>query len=47
MKTIIKRELLDHLQSMQFIVLLVFSITLFSANGIIFGNKLQQHNASL
>lgn len=32
MKTIIKKELLDHLQSIQFSVLVVISIVLFSAN---------------
>ena len=46
MKTIIKREWLDHVQSLQFIVLLIFSIVLFSASGIIFGQKMQQLNIS-
>jgi len=46
MKTIIKRELLDHLQSLQFIVLLVFSIALFSANGIIFAKKYRQMDST-
>jgi ABC-type transport system involved in multi-copper enzyme maturation permease subunit len=36
MKTIIRRELLDHLKSVQFSVLLAASIFLFAANGIVF-----------
>ena len=33
MVTIIKREMLEHLQSLQFIILIVLSILLFSMNG--------------
>jgi ABC-type transport system involved in multi-copper enzyme maturation permease subunit len=40
MKTIIKRELLDHLKSVQFSVLIAASIVLFAANGLVF---VQQH----
>jgi ABC-type transport system involved in multi-copper enzyme maturation permease subunit len=36
MKAIIRREFLDHLQSLQFIVLLVLSVILFAGNGLIF-----------
>lgn len=42
MITIIKREFLDHLQSIQFVVLLSFSIVLFFANGLIFVKKFNQ-----
>ncbi len=45
MKTIIKKELLDHLQSIQFSVLVVISIVLFAANGIIFVKKYNQQNS--
>lgn len=45
MKTIIKKELLDHLQSIQFSVLVVISITLFLANGIIFVKKYDEQNS--
>ena len=45
MKTIIKKELLDHLQSIQFSVLVVFSIVLFLANGIIFVKKYDEQNS--
>ena len=46
MTLIIRRELRDHLQSLQFGALLLFSIILFSANGIIFAEKFRQGNAS-
>jgi ABC-type transport system involved in multi-copper enzyme maturation permease subunit len=36
MKTIIRREFLDHVQSLQFIVLLVLTVILFAGNGLIF-----------
>lgn len=36
MKTIIHREFLDHIQSLQFMVLLVLSLILFAGNGLIF-----------
>lgn len=36
MKTIIKRELLDHLKSVQFSVLLAASVVLFAVNGLVF-----------
>jgi len=39
MKTVIRKELLDCFQSIQFIVLLIISIILFSANGLIFSAK--------
>ncbi len=45
MKTIIKKELLDHLQSIQFSVLVVISIILFLANGIIFVKKFDAQNS--
>lgn len=45
MKTIIKKELLDHFQSIQFSVLVVFSIVLFLANGIIFVKKYDEQNS--
>jgi ABC-type transport system involved in multi-copper enzyme maturation permease subunit len=46
MKTIITRELRDHLQSLQFIVLLLFSVVLFSANGIVFARKFRAESAA-
>lgn len=36
MKTIIRKELLDHLRSVQFAVLLAASVVLFAVNGIVF-----------
>ncbi len=45
MKTIIKRELLDHLQSIQFVVLLTISIILFLANGMISVKTYKQQNS--
>lgn len=36
MKNIIRREFLDHVQSLQFVVLLVLSLILFAGNGLIF-----------
>jgi ABC-type transport system involved in multi-copper enzyme maturation permease subunit len=36
MKTIIRREFLDHVQSLQFVVLLAMTVILFAANGLIF-----------
>ncbi len=36
MKTIIRREFLEHAQSLQFMVLLVLSLALFAGNGLIF-----------
>jgi len=45
MKTIIKRELLDYLQSIQFVVLLVVSAILFLANGMILVKKYNEQNS--
>ncbi len=45
MKTIIKKEILDHLQSIQFSVLVVISIVLFIVNGIIFVKKYNEQNS--
>lgn len=45
MKTIIKKELLDHFQSIQFNVLVVISIVLFIANGIIFVKNYDEQNS--
>jgi ABC-type transport system involved in multi-copper enzyme maturation permease subunit len=45
MKTIIKRELLDHLKSIQFIVLLAASILLFAVNGVVFIQHYAQVNS--
>lgn len=42
MKKIIKRELLDYLQSIQFVVLLAVSLLLFFANGMIYVKKYNQ-----
>ena len=42
MKTIIKKELLDHLQSIQFFVLLAISVLLFTTSGIISVKKYKQ-----
>jgi ABC-type transport system involved in multi-copper enzyme maturation permease subunit len=36
MKTIIRREFLDHVQSLQFMVLFVLSLALFAGNGFVF-----------
>jgi ABC-type transport system involved in multi-copper enzyme maturation permease subunit len=46
MTPIIRRELRDHLQGLQFVTLLFFSVVLFSANGIIFAEKFRQGNAA-
>ena len=45
MRTLIKKELLDYLQSIQFSVLVVISIVLFTANGIIFVKKYDAQNS--
>lgn len=45
MKTIIKKELLDNFQSIQFNVLVVVSIVLFIANGVIFVKKYDEQNS--
>lgn len=45
MKTIIKRELLDHIKSIQFIVLLAVGILLFAANGVVFIQHYAQVNS--
>ena len=42
MKTFIKKELVDYLQSIQFIVLFCIGILLFSVNGLIFSAKYSQ-----
>jgi len=39
METVIRKELLDYLQSIQFVVLFCIGIVLFSANGLIFSAK--------
>jgi len=44
MITIIKREIIDHLQSLQFIILLVLSVLLFSTNGWI---TVQKHREQI
>lgn len=36
MKTIIRREFLDHVQSLQFIVLFALSVVLFAASGFVY-----------
>jgi ABC-type transport system involved in multi-copper enzyme maturation permease subunit len=36
MKTIVRREFLDHVQTLQFMVLLVLSLVLFAGNGLVF-----------
>jgi len=46
MKTIIYREIKDHIQSLQFVVLLLFAVVLFAANGIVFARKFQSENAA-
>jgi ABC-type transport system involved in multi-copper enzyme maturation permease subunit len=46
MRAIVFREIRDHIQSLQFVALLLFSIALFSANGIIFARKFQAENAA-
>jgi ABC-type transport system involved in multi-copper enzyme maturation permease subunit len=46
MKTIIYREIRDHIQSLQFVVLLLFAVVLFAANGIVFARKFQAENAA-
>lgn len=45
MKTIIRRELLDHLKSVQFSVLVAASILLFAANGLVFVKDYSQLNS--
>ncbi len=42
MKTIITKELLDHLKSIQFIVLLIVASILFIANGLLFSKRCNQ-----
>ncbi|MBT4484612.1 MAG: ABC transporter permease subunit [Candidatus Latescibacteria bacterium] len=42
MKTIIQRELLDNFKSLRFVVLLIFSIVLFSLNGFLFVQRITQ-----
>lgn len=44
MKTVIKRELVDYLQSIQFAALLAMSTILFLANGVICAKKYSQQN---
>ncbi len=46
MRTIIFREIREYIQSLQFVVLLLFSVVLFSANGIVFARKFQAENAA-
>ena len=45
MKTIIRKELLDHLRSIQFAVLLAASVVLFAANGLVFVQQYGRLNA--
>ena len=45
MKTIIRKELLDHLRSVQFAVLLAAGIVLFAANGLVFVQQYTRLNA--
>ena len=45
MIAIIKREILEHLQSLQFIILLILSILLFGMNGLITVNKNREQMA--
>ncbi|MCE5251682.1 ABC transporter permease subunit [bacterium] len=42
MKTVIIREFMEHVKSIQFVVLLVFAVTLFSINGVYFSRKYNQ-----
>lgn len=44
MKTIIRREFLEHIQSLQFLALLALTVILFAANGLIFVRSYQQQN---
>ena len=46
MGTIIKRELLDHLQSIQFLVLTAASLVLFAGNGIVFVRSFREETAA-
>jgi ABC-type transport system involved in multi-copper enzyme maturation permease subunit len=46
MLTIVYREIRDHIQSLQFVVLLLFAVVLFAANGIVFALKFQAENAA-
>jgi len=46
MKNIILREIREHIQSLQFAVLLVFAFVLFAANGIVFARKFQAENTA-
>ena len=46
MRTIVFREIREHIQSLQFVVLLLFSVVLFSANGIVFARKFQAESAA-
>jgi ABC-type transport system involved in multi-copper enzyme maturation permease subunit len=45
MKTIIRKELLDHLRSVQFAVLLTAAVVLFAANGFVFVQQYGRLNA--
>ena len=45
MKTIIRKELLEHLKSVQFAVLAAASVVLFAANGLIFVQQYKRLNA--
>lgn len=42
MKTIIRREFLDHIQSLQFMALMVLAVILFAGNGLIFVKSYSQ-----
>jgi ABC-type transport system involved in multi-copper enzyme maturation permease subunit len=44
MKTIIRREFLDHVQSLQFIILFVLSITLFASSGFVYVRAQKERN---
>ncbi len=45
MRTIIRRELFDHLQSIHFMLLLCVSLVLFAADGIVFTGKYREQTA--
>jgi ABC-type transport system involved in multi-copper enzyme maturation permease subunit len=45
MTTVIKRELLDHLVSIQFMLLLIISVVLFTVNGLVFVDRYGRQTA--
>ncbi len=46
MRTIIRRELLDHFQSIHFLLLLCVSLVLFATDGVVFAGKYREQAAS-